>query len=49
MSPERATVEVKILGEKISVTQFKLANNKKPSPESYAYLRQIITDFQSKN
>ncbi|WP_369434623.1 PcfJ domain-containing protein [Psychromonas sp. MME1] len=49
LSPERATVEVKIRGEKISVTQFKLANNKKPSPESYACLRQIITDFQSRN
>lgn len=48
LAPERATVEVKILGDKISVIQFKLANNKKPSPESYAYLREIITDYQSK-
>lgn len=49
LSPERATVEVRIRGEKVSVTQFKLANNKKPSPESYAYLRELITDHELNN
>jgi len=42
LKPQRATVEVKVRADKISVTQFKLASNKKPSPESYAYLRELM-------
>ena len=42
LSPERATVEIKMNLEKVTVTQFKLKGNKKPSQESYDYLYELF-------
>ena len=42
LSPERATIEVQINNEKISVRQFKLAHNQKPSPASYQHLHKVF-------
>jgi len=47
LKPQRATVEVKVRADKISVTQFKLASNHKPSSESYAYLRALMTSDET--
>ena len=42
LSPERATVEIKIQHNKVSVTQFKLARNKKPSRVTYDRLHELL-------
>lgn len=42
LSPERATLQVKVAADKVSVVQFKHAHNRKPSAASYQYLHEIF-------
>ena len=42
LAPERATVQFQIRTKKVSVVQFKLAHNKKPSAASYQFLHTLF-------
>lgn len=42
LQPQRATVEIKVRGNRVSILQFKLAHNHKPSPDTCAHLRSLI-------
>ena len=42
LSPERATLEIQVNNEKVTLLQFQLARNKKPSQESYNALHKLF-------
>lgn len=42
LSPERGTIQISVKNNKVSIIQFKLACNKKPSEESLLNVRQLL-------
>ncbi len=42
LSPERGTVQITVKDKKVSIVQFKLACNKKPSEESWLNIKQLL-------
>lgn len=42
LQPQRATVELSFNQSNYRITQFKLARNRKPSPDSYQYLKDLL-------